>query len=70
MADYLYPWEEFIFWQVYGYNAVIELVHFPPWGKLEFSPAAPDLAVKLSHWGGSNESVMLMHNSVQSYYYL
>ena len=54
MADYLYPWEEFIFWQVYGYNAVIELVHFPSWGKLEFSPAAPDLAVKLSHWGGSN----------------
>ena len=57
-----------IFWQVYGYNAVIELVHFPSWGKLEFSPAAPDLAVKLSHWGGSNYSVMLMHNSVQSNY--
>ena len=54
MVNYLYPWEEFIFWQVYGYNSVIEQVHFPPWGKLEFSPAAPDLAVKLSHWGGSN----------------
>ena len=57
-----------IFWQVYGYNAVIELVHFPSWGKLEFSPAAPDLTVKLSHWGGSNYSVMLMHNSVQYNY--
>ena len=47
-----------IFWQVYGYNAVIELVHFPPWGKLEFSPAAPDLAVKLSQLGGSNQTIM------------
>ena len=28
-------------------------------GEVEFSPAAPDLAVKLSHWGGSNQ--MNMH---------
>ena len=41
---------------------------FPPRGRLEFTPAAPDLAVKLSHLGGSNYSVMLMHNSVQSNY--
>ena len=67
--DYLHPWEELIFWQVYGYNSVIEQVHFSLRGcMLEFSPAAPDLPVKLSHWGGSNYSAMLMHNSVQSNY--
>ena len=58
-----------IFWQVYGYNLQsLNRCIFPPWGRLEFTPAAPDLAVKLSHWGGSNYSVMLMHNSVQSNY--
>ena len=35
---------------------VIEQVHFPM-EELEFSPAAPDLAVKLSHWGGSNQII-------------
>ena len=37
--------------------SVIEQVHFPM-GEVEFSPAAPDLAVKLSHWGGSNQITM------------
>ena len=58
-----------IFWQVYGYKLQsLNRCIFPPRGRLEFTPAAPDLAVKLSHLGGSNYSVMLMHNSVQFNY--
>merc|ERR1712050_126129 len=44
------PWQGF--WQLYVKSLNRCIFHM---GEVEFSPAAPLLAVKLSHWDGSNQ---------------
>ena len=51
---FLHPWEESFSGKCMDKMQSLNRCIFPM-GEVEFSPAAPDLAVKLSHWGGSNQ---------------